>query len=123
MKHLFFIVLLAVLLAQSLRAQNEVVFSRQGGFYEESFSLELSCTDGLHIHYTTNGGIPTCEAPLYSEPLLLNEEYYSKSDIYTIVDCVPSVFYSVKDVKRVIVIRAAAFDEHDHCVSPVVTNT
>ena len=122
MKRFFFIVL-AVLLVQSLLAQNEVVFSRQGGFYEESFFLELRCTDGLHIHYTMNGGTPNPEAPLYSEPLFLDEECYSKSDIYTIVDCIPSVYYSVEDVKRVIVIRAAAFDEYDHCVSPVVTHT
>lgn len=111
------------MLAQNLLAQTKVVFSQQGGFYEDSFPLELWCPDGLHVRYTVNGATPTAEAQPYSEPLLLNEELFSKSDIYTIVDCIPSVFHAVDDVKHAIVIRAAVFDENDSCVGPVVTHS
>lgn len=122
MKHLLFIGF-TLLLAQNLLAQTKVVFSQQGGFYEDSFPLELWCPDGLHVRYTVNGATPTADAQPYSEPLLLNEELFSKSDIYTIVDCIPSVFHAVDDVKHAIVIRAAVFDENDSCVGPVVTHS
>ena len=122
MKRLFFIGL-AVLLAQNLLAQTKVVFSQQGGFYEESFSLELWCPDELHIRYTVNGSTPTADAERYSEPLFLNEELFSKSDIYTIVNCIPSVYHAVDDVTHAIVIRAAAFDDNDSCVGPVTTHS
>ena len=122
MKRLLFIGF-TLLLAQNLLAQTKVVFSQQGGFYEDSFPLELWCPDGLHVRYTVNGATPTADAQPYSEPLLLNEELFSKSDIYTIVDCIPSVFHAVDDVKHAIVIRAVVFDENDSCVGPVVTHS
>lgn len=122
MKRLLFIGF-TLLLAQNLLAQTKVVFSQQGGFYEDSFPLELWCPDGLHVRYTVNGATPTADAQPYSEPLLLNEELFSKSDIYTIVDCIPSVYHAVDDVKHAIVIRAAVFDENDSCVGPVVTHS
>lgn len=122
MKRLLFIGV-ALLWAQGLLAQAEVAFSHQGGFYEECFPLSLSCAGGHHIRFTVNGGIPTADATLYCEPLLLNEACYSNSNIYTIVNCIPSKFHSVPDVKHAIVIRAAAFDEFDSRVSPVVTQT
>ena len=114
---------LVLLSVQSVWAQSAVVFSRQGGFYEERFALELFCDDGHHIRYTLNGGTPTEDAPLYTEPLRLDAELYSKSNIYTIVDCLPSAYFPVDDVERAIVIRAAAFDDEGHRVGEVATNT
>lgn len=122
MKRMLFIGLV-LLSAQSVWAQAAVVFSRQGGFYEERFALELFCAQGHHIRYTLNGGTPTAEAPLYNGPLRLDASLYSKSNIYSIVDCLPSAFFPVEDVERAIVIRAAAFDEEDRRVGDVATNT
>ena len=42
---------------------------------------------------------------------------------YTIVNTIPSLFREVEDVEHAIVIRAAAFDANDSCVSPIVTQT
>ena len=70
-----------------------VVFSHPGGFYENSFNLELRCDGAYHIRYTTNGGSPTANSTLYEQPLFLDENLYSKSKIHTIVDCIPSAFY------------------------------
>ena len=77
MKRLLFIGF-TLLLAQNLLAQTKVVFSQQGGFYEDSFPLELWCPDGLHVRYTVNGATPTADAQPYSENMpLLSEQLYS----------------------------------------------
>lgn len=119
------ILLLLLCAVSSLRAQEEqVLFSFNGGFYETSFQLNLSCVyPNHHIRFTTNGNTPTVHSDLYKGPLTLDESLYSKSNLYTIVNSIPSVFYLPEDVQRAIVIRAAVFDENDSCVSPVVTNS
>ena len=106
-------------------AQNaEVLFSANGGFYEESFALELFSTAPQgRIFYTTNGNRPTVQSQLYEEPLVLDEQLYSRSDIYTIIDCPETSFYLPDSVQHCIVIRAAVFDENDSCVSEVKTNS
>ena len=120
------IVLTACLLVYLVgQAQNDtVIFSAGGGFYEEVLSLELfnSCPQN-HIRYTINGNRPTAESPLYVEPLVLDSSKYSKSDVYTIVNCPEQDFYLPDSVLHCIVIRAAAFDENDSCVSSVRTNS
>lgn len=122
MKRLLFIGLF-LLSVQTLLAQTEVVFSRQGGFYEESFALELACADGYHIRYTLNGSTPTADAALYTESLFLDSTLYSQSNIYKILDCLPSAFYMAEEIKKAIVIRAAAFDDNDNRVGDVSTHT
>ena len=122
MKRLLFIGFV-ILWMQGLLAQTEVIFSRNGGFYEEGFPLALSCNGDFQIRYTTNGNCPTATSELYDSPLVLNEELYSKSMAYTIVNTIPSLFREVEDVEHAIVIRAAAFDANDSCVSPIVTQT
>ena len=114
--------LLLLLFVLQVQGQ-EVVFSKTGGFYNSTFDLELRCDANFPIHYTTNGSQPSAQSPLYTHPLSLDDSFYSKSDIYTIVNCIPSVYHAVEDVEHVIVIRAAAFDENGTRVSPVVTNT
>lgn len=106
-------------------AQTEkVLFSVPGGFYEDHFPVSLECIyPSHHIRYTTNGNSPTASSALYTEPLNLSASLYSTSNIYTIVNCIPSVYHPTADVKHCIVIRAAVFDENDSCVSPVVTNS
>ena len=100
-----------------------VTFSHSGGYYENSFSLELTCDETYHIRYTTNGTTPTSKSALYDSPLFLDSNLYSKSNIYTIVNCIPSRFRSVDDVDRCIIIRAAVFDKNERCVSNVESNS
>jgi len=106
-------------------AQNDtVLFSAHGGFYEESFALQLfNVNTSNHIRYTTNGNRPDANSPLYSNSLYLDESLYSTSDIYTIVNCPENEFYLPDSVQHCIVIRAAVFDENDSCVSAVKTNS
>ena len=102
----------------------KVLFSANGGFYEDVFELELFSTYPQgRIFYTTNGNRPTTESRLYTEPLVLDTNLYSQSDIYTIVNCIPSTYYLPESIEHAIVIRAAVFDENDSCVSPVTTQS
>ena len=119
-------ILLCVLLASVKGfAQNDtVLFSVRGGFYDEVFSLELNhVLPQNHIRYTINGNRPTAQSPLYEEAMVLDEQLYSKSDIYTIINCPAQDFFLPDSVQHCIIIRAAVFDENDSCVSQVVTNS
>lgn len=109
----------------TVNAQNDtVLFSVRGGFYEDVIQLELSNTDAQnHIRYTTNGNTPDATSTLYSGRLTLDSQLYSRSDIYTIMNTIPSTFYLPESIQHSIVIRAAVFDENDSCVSQTVTNT
>ena len=107
------------------QAQNDtVLFSAQGGFYEDVFQLELyNYYPQNHIRYTTNGNRPTAQSPLYEGPLVLDTSKYSKSNIYTILNCPEEEFFLPDSIQRCIVIRAAVFDENDSCISGVRTNS
>lgn len=106
-------------------AQNDtVIFSTKGGFYDDVFALQLTNDNPQnHIRYTVNGNRPTAQSCLYEEPLLLDDSKYSRSNIYTIMDCPEQEFFLPDSVRHCIVIRAAVFDENDSCVSRVVTNS
>ena len=125
MKTSILALVLGLVMSQSLLAQNDtVLFSASGGFYEETFSLVLfNYYPQNHIRYTINGNPPTAQSPLYEEPLSLNEQLYSKSDIYTIHNCPETEYYLPDSVQHCIVIRAAVFDENDSCISAVKTNS
>lgn len=120
-----FLLLGLFLTTLSGRAQNDtVLFSAQGGFYENVFSLELfNYYPQYHVRYTTNGNRPTAQSPVYVGPLVLDAGNYSKSDIYTIVNCPSDEYYAVDSVQHCIVIRAAVFNDAGQCISHVVTNS
>ena len=121
---LIFSILLYLLPYWASAQTDTIVFSAQGGFYDEVFQLELfNNYPQYHIRYTINGNRPTAQSPLYEEPLTLDEQLYSKSDIYTIVNCPEQDFFLPDSVQHCIVIRAAVFDENDSCVSKVKTNS
>lgn len=117
-------IVLAVLLPQIMLAQgNLVTFSKNGGFYEEAFTLSLQCEGDFEIHYTTNGSVPTVHSQLYQSPLLLNEELYSKSDIYKVQIAIDELYYVPQSVQHCITLRAAAFDDGGNRVGAVVTQS
>lgn len=113
------------LVGVAAQAQNDtVLFSARGGFYDDAFALELfNYYPQNHIRYTVNGNRPTAQSSLYDEPLMLDERNYSKSDIFTIVNCPSNEFFAVNSVEHCIVIRAAVFNDAGQCISQVVTNS
>lgn len=116
---------LLCLLQIHLSAQSYVVrFSPTGGTYNQAFPVILSCDNpALHIRYTLNGATPDGTSALYSQPLMLDNNLKSRSDIYKIPISPENEFYLPDSVIKGIVIRAAAFDSQGNRVSPVVTQS
>ena len=124
MKAWFPFVWLCLLSSFAIAQTDEVVFSASGGFYDHSFYLTLDChKPNHHIRYTTNGNAPTEKSTRYVAPLFLDERLYSQSDIYKIQISPDELVYVPDSVRHAIVIRAAVFDEDNHCISEIVTNT
>lgn len=121
MRRLAFIGFL-LLLSQWAWAQT-VTFSATGGFYDTSFELALQCNAAYQIRYTINGNTPTGTSALYEAPLLLNEDLYSKSNIYTVQTACDELFFAPESVQHCITLRAAAFDEAGNRVGPVATQS
>ena len=53
----------------------------------------------------------------------MDEQLFSRSDIYTIPNCPDNKWFLPETVQKCIVIRAAAFDEDGHLMGKVTTNT
>ena len=125
MKRRVWLLVLIFIAAFSAKAQNDtVIFSAKGGFYEETFALQLyHINQQYHIRYTTNGNRPTAQSPVYADSLWLDETKYSESNIYTIQISPDDLVFVPDSVKHCIVIRAAVFDENDSCVSQVMTQS
>ena len=112
-----------VLLLSQLAWAQTVTFSATGGFYDASFEVALQCNAAYQIRYTINGNTPTGTSALYEAPLWLDEDLYSKSDIYTIQTACEELFYAPESVRHCITLRAAAFDEGGNRVGPVTTQS
>ena len=125
MKGHVFVVAIFLLFALSARAQYDtIVFSLQGGFYDDVITLELQCNNPQnHIRYTTNGSNPTAQSKLYTEPLVLDKRMYSKSNIYTLRNCPEDQFRKLDSIDHCIVIRATVFDENEVFASETYTNS
>lgn len=117
------ILLMASFVARAQYADT-IMFSACGGFYDDVFSLELTCGNPQnHICYTTDGCDPTPQSPRYTGPLVLDERMYSKTDIYKIPNCTEDQFFVPDHIDHCIVIRAAVFDDDGQCVSETRTNS
>lgn len=121
------LILVLGLLAIDFAAHSQeetVLFSHQGGFYDESFYLSLGCSNfNRHIRYTTNGNIPTANSSEYENQLWLGPQLFSCSDIYKVQISPESLIYIPDSVSHAIVIRAAVFDDDGQRLGPVATNT
>ena len=118
------IILILIGIGISLYSQSDtVIFSATGGFYENSFDLTLINNNPENrIFYTINGNTPTTQSFQYTQPLHLDENLYSRSDIYKIENTTDAWFVP-NSILKCIVIRAAAFDINGNCISKVATNS
>lgn len=122
MKRLLFILLFLWQLPTMVSAQ-KVGFSQNGGFYDDSIDLTLSCDKEYHIRYTIDGNAPTASSALYKKPLKLDPSLYSTADIYKIQISPDNMVYVPDSVRHAIVIRAALFDSKENLIGDVATNT
>lgn len=105
-----------------------VLFSHDGGFHADTFSLAMRLElapqgEPFTIHYTLNGGTPTECDPLYTAPLPLTPALYSTSAAYRIQNVPDDRWFQPDTVERIIVVRAAAFDSTGARRSPVITES
>jgi hypothetical protein len=86
-------------------------FSKEAGFYDDSFSLELSCEEGCTIYYTTDGSMPTTDSNVYSEAILISDrsteqnKLSSYGDISTFGYTPPSDLVDKSNVIRAIAVN------------------
>ena len=103
----------------------EPEFSHEGGFYDTAFWLKITASEGATIYYTLDGSVPTKDAIAYEDGIYI-ENVSSQPNKYSMVKNVVKDWLNYKPnpetVDKAVVVRAAAFDEHNQS-SEVVTNT
>lgn len=90
--------------------QNAVVFSKESGFYDKGFSLEISCAEAdAKIYYTTDGSDPDENDTLYIAPIKL-ENRTSELNVLSAAKgmCSGADYIPRKNVDKANVIRAVA---------------
>ncbi len=125
--HRYLLPLLSLLLFNTASAQ-VVLFSHDGGFHADTFSLGMRIElapagEPLAIHYTLNGNTPTECDPLYTSPLPLSQALYSNSEAFKIQNVPDDRWFQPDSVERIIVVRAAVFDSNGVRRSPVNTQS
>lgn len=124
--------MLLLTLSLRLSAQPIVSFSHDGGCYpspirlalELDLSVDLAADNQDYvIRYTLNGSAPDANSPCYRKPFLLDEKCYSRSNIYKIQNAPDEHWYCPEEVERIIVVRAAAFDQNGKRCSEVFTES
>ena len=121
---IFFILHFSLFISLSAQA---VVFSHGGGFYADTFQLQMEVLyapmdSHYTIHYTLNGAEPTECDPEYRAPLPMTEALYSRSDLFRVQNVPDERWFAPDKVEHIIVVRAAAFDSTGERRSTVTTH-
>ena len=121
---LFFIVSLATFSLGN--AQVSLSFSKPGGCYADIFTLSINVESNenipCQIYYTLNGGTPSVESVLYEHPIVLDKSQYSSSDIFKIPNAIGKYLSPIpSEIDRIIVVRAAAFNQDGQRCSEVIS--
>lgn len=117
----------ALLLIRALGCSGQAVeagapaFSREGGWYEESFHLSLSCpSEGAEIRYTLDGSEPSRTSLRYVIPIDIRDRTVEANGISTVKTCERPVA-PLDSVFKGTVVRARSFLGEG--MSRVVTNS
>lgn len=76
----------------------QIFFSRESGFYEEAFELELATESGT-IYYTLDGSLPDKNSIKYEEPILITDAT-NNENIYSMRTDVSAGFYT-EDIAKI----------------------
>lgn len=76
----------------------QIFFSRESGFYEEAFELELATKSGT-IYYTLDGSMPDKNSIKYEDPILITDAT-NNENIYSMRTDVSAGFYT-EDIAKI----------------------
>ncbi|MCR4828204.1 MAG: CotH kinase family protein [Bacteroidales bacterium] len=119
-KRLSTVLLLVMLLCGVAQGQTLSILP-QGGRFDTPPIVTIQSSNGLTVRYTLNGSVPTANDAAFLAPLKLSEKHYSCSNIYQLRNCPEKNWRQCDDVDRIIVVRAALFDDAGVCRSEVKT--
>jgi hypothetical protein len=106
--------------------KTSIFFSHQGGYYPQIIDLEISKNQNNGtLYYSIDGSAPDTNSIKYTQSIHLDKNSISQNNINQI-QISPNNFYypeSQDKVPKIIVIRAAVFDESGIQISDVSTNS
>ena len=90
---------------------DDIVFSIPGGFYDDSFEIEITAPDNCTIYYTVDGTVPTTESSEYSSKIYISRPS-STSYVYAVSDGAGYTYttFSPESVDMGMVVSAIAVD-------------
>lgn len=93
-------------------AKTDLSFSVPGGFYKDSFQLELTAAEDSTIYYTLDGTDPTIESERYEEPILIENKSGSNMKYATAEGINYLYSYRPSGINMGMVVRAIEVDRH-----------
>lgn len=114
-----------------LSSDGHISFSRNSGYYEDAFALEIRGGSKLlnkKIYYTLDGSEPTQEDYLYDKdtPILIEDatdhkNVYAAGTDVGVSDLISAAAYKAPDynIDKCNVVRASIFDEEGNCLDSI----
>lgn len=91
--------------------KDQLIFSVPGGFYNESFALEITAAKDSTIYYTLDGTKPTNQSEVYTEPILIENRSGSNMQ-YALIEGIDYIgTYRPTSISMGMVVRAMAVDD------------
>ena len=101
-------------------------FSRESGFYDDSFKLELTADPGTTIYYTLDSSNPTADSMKYSHPIYVYDRSEEENQYRSIrnvqADYLNRALIGEEPVDKCFVVRAVAVD-NDGNYSDIITKS
>ncbi len=94
----------------SIIKKDKLAFSVPGGFYDESFNLEISAAEGMTIYYTLDGSEPNLKSDIYKEPIIIENKSGSNMQYATAEGIDYLYSYQPSSISMGMVVRAIAVD-------------
>lgn len=107
--------------ATELREVAMPTFSKQSGFYQSGFTVDIKAESGLKVYYTLDGSDPTTSATAYTAGLSVNNRT-NEPNVYAAIpdQSVYSDYIPTVNINKATILRAVAVDA-DGFVSNIAT--